>query len=129
MKLSDFPLLADQNIHADVVSFLRGAGFDIIDVQQSGWSGEDDASILAHAVSHGRVIFTHDADFGMLAIQAGAPYIGIVHLRPGHIAPQATIDSVRQLLTLDAELIPPFILTVKRVGQSVTVRIRHAMPS
>jgi len=128
VKLRDFPLLADQNIHVDVVGFLRSEGFDVVDVQQAGLVSADDSIILSWAVSHGRVIVSHDADFGVLAIQAGAPYVGIVHLRPGHISPLATIDSVRLLLTLDTDLIPPFIVTVKRTGQSVTVRIRHATP-
>ncbi len=72
----------------------------------------------------GRVIVTHDSDFGMLAIQAGAKYVGIVHLRPGHISPQVTIESVRQLIKLDFEVTPPFIVTAKRSDESVTVRIR-----
>ncbi len=32
MKLRQFPLLADQNIHADVVAFLRAEGFAIVAV-------------------------------------------------------------------------------------------------
>lgn len=128
MKLRDFPLLADQNIHADVVAFLRDAGLDAVDVQQTGLAGAEDAVILSWAVSQGRVIVSHDADFGALAVQAGAPYVGIVHLRPGHISPQATISSVRQLLTLDPDLIPPFLVTVKHTAHSVTVRVRHKTP-
>lgn len=128
MKLRSFPLLTDQNIHADVGGFLRDSGFDVVDVQQAGLVGADDAVILAWAVSQGRVIVSHDADFGMLAIQAGADYLGIMHLRPGHISPQVTIESVRQLLTLDVDVIPPFIVTVKRTGGSITVRVRHVTP-
>lgn len=128
MKLREFPLLADQNIHVDVMGFLRDEGFDVVDVQQAGLVGADDSTILSWAVSQGRVVVSHDADFGMLAIQAGAAYVGIVHLRPGHISPLATINSVRQFLTFETDLIPPFIVTVKRTGHSVTVRIRHATP-
>jgi predicted nuclease of predicted toxin-antitoxin system len=128
VKLRGFPVLADQNIHADVVRFLRGEGVDVIDVQQAGLVGAEDAVILAWAVSQRRVIVSHDADFGMLAIQGGAEYLGILHLRPGHISAQVTIESVRQLLALDVEVITPFIVTVKRTGGSITVRIRHAAP-
>ncbi len=70
MKLREFPLLTDQNIHADVVAFLRDEGFDVVDVQQAGLFNAEDAAILSWAVMQGRVIVTHDADFGMLAIQA-----------------------------------------------------------
>lgn len=68
MKLRGLPLLTDQNVHADVGRFLRDDGFDVVDVQQAGLVGADDAVILAWAVSQGRVIVSHDADFGMLAI-------------------------------------------------------------
>lgn len=128
MKFRGFPLLADQNIHADVLRFLRGEGVDVVDVEQAGLVGADDAVLLAWGVSQGRVIVSHDADFGMLAIQGGAEYLGIVHLRPGHISPTVTIESVRQLLTLDVDSTPPFLVTVKRTGGSITVRIRHATP-
>ena len=128
MKLRAFPLLADQNVHADVVRFLRDEGLDVVDVQQAGLSGADDAVILARAVAQGRVIVSHDADFGMLAIRAGAAYVGIVHLRPGHISSQVTIDSARQLLALDIDVTSPFIVTVKRSGGSITVRIRQGTP-
>ena len=128
MKLRAFSLLTDQNIHADVASFLRGEGLDVVDVQQAGLFGADDSAVLAWAVAQGRIIISHDADFGMLAIQAGADYLGIVHLRPGHISPLMTIDSFRQLFALDINVTPPFIVTVKRTGGSVTVRIRQATP-
>lgn len=128
MKLRAFPFLTDQNIHDDVVRFLRGEGFDVIDVQQAGLVGAEDAVILARAVAQGRVVVSHDADFGMLAIRTGAAYVGIVHLRPGHISSQVTIDSVRQLLALDIDVTSPFIVTVKRSGGSITVRIRHGTP-
>jgi predicted nuclease of predicted toxin-antitoxin system len=128
VKLRAFPLLADQNVHADVGRFLREEGFDVVDVQQAGLGGANDADILAKAVAQGRAIVSHDADFGMLAIRAGAAYVGIVHLRPGHISPQVTIDSLRQLLALEIDVISPFIVTVKRSGGSITVRVRHGAP-
>ncbi len=128
MKLRGFPLLTDQNIHADVAKFLRDNGFDVVEVQQAGLVGADDAAILAWAVSQGRVVVSHDADFGMLAIQAGVDHLGIVFLRPGHISPAVTIESVHKLLALDVDVIPPFLVTVKRTGDSITVRVRHASP-
>lgn len=124
MKLGAFRFLADQNIHADVVRFLRGEGCDVVDTQQAGLAGADDAAVLAWAVSQGRVVVSHDADFGMLAIQAGAACPGIVYLRPGHISPLVTIASVRQLLALEIDLVPPFIVIAKRTGDQVTIRVR-----
>lgn len=63
-----FPLLTDENIDPDVVAGLRRLGFDVLDVVESGRAGVGDVELLRWAVSQGRVIVTHDADFGTLAI-------------------------------------------------------------
>ena len=34
MKLSDFPLLTDENIHHKVVAYLRTQGFEVKDVEE-----------------------------------------------------------------------------------------------
>jgi predicted nuclease of predicted toxin-antitoxin system len=124
VKLRDFPLVADQNIHADVVAFLRAEGFSVVDVTQAQLSGGSDALILTWAVSEGRVVLTHDADFGTLAIAQGAPAVGIVYLRPGHVGPQPTIDTLTRLLAADPDLTPPFVLVAKRTADRVGIRIR-----
>lgn len=49
MKFSDFGLLTDQNIHADIVAFLRLAGFDVRDVKEEGWFGRPDSELLESA--------------------------------------------------------------------------------
>jgi len=33
VKALDFPLLADENVHPDVISFLRDTGFDVVSVR------------------------------------------------------------------------------------------------
>ena len=42
MALQDFPLLSDENIQPDVVSYLRAEGFDVKDVKEEGMQGETD---------------------------------------------------------------------------------------
>ncbi len=42
----DLPLLADENIHPDVVRFLREQRADIFSVTEEGLSGQDDLTIL-----------------------------------------------------------------------------------
>ena len=124
MKLRNFPLFADQNIHADVIAFLRAEGFAVVDVVEAHLSGGSDALILARAVADGRVVLTHDADFGTLAIARGSPVVGIVYLRPGHVGPESTIDTLTRLLAADPELTAPFLLVAKRVGDRVNIRVR-----
>ena len=45
--ISDFSLLTDENIHPDVVTYLRNKGFDVLDVKEQGWHGKKDTDILA----------------------------------------------------------------------------------
>lgn len=125
MKLRDFDLLSDQNIHPDVVAHLRSIGFDVQSINELGFSTDADSVILQYAVAQLRVVITHDADFGTLAIKNGEQYLGIIYLRPGHIKPSETIHSVEQLLQLDPELTTPFILVAKRSGSIVNIRIRQ----
>ena len=68
---------------------------------------------------------THDRDFGTLAVLAGEPLLGIVYLRPGHIDPQFTIETVDTALREGPEVSPPFILVVERRDDRVRMRIRQ----
>ena len=49
MKALDFPLLADENIHPDVIEFLRREGFDIESVSEQGSFGLPDPQVLQQA--------------------------------------------------------------------------------
>ena len=104
MKFHDYSLLTDENIDPAVVSFLRRSRFDVLDVVEARLIGSTDRSLLQLAVSEGRVVVTHDSDFGTLAIRQTAPVIGIIYLRPGHIDSQFTIDSIQALLNQSLEL-------------------------
>lgn len=128
MTLRDFPIPADQNIHADVVAFLRADGLAVVDVTDAQLNGASDALILTRAVAEGRVVLTHDADFGTLAIAQGAPVVGIVYLRPGHIGPEPTIATLRHLFAANPDLTPPFVLVARRTADRVNVRIRPLTP-
>ena len=128
MKIREFPILADQNIHADVNAFLRTEGFDVVDVEQAGLTSASDTAILQFAQSERRIVLTHDADFGTLTVSSGMQFVGIVYLRPGHVGPLPTIDSIQQLLAADPQLRPPFIVVVKRSQANVMIRIRQPIP-
>ena len=68
MKALDFPLLADENVHPDVIVFLREAGLDVASVSEQGQLGLPDAQVLRQATETGRVVLTHDSDFGGMAV-------------------------------------------------------------
>jgi predicted nuclease of predicted toxin-antitoxin system len=125
VKLTDFGLLTDENIHASVVAELRSIGFDVYDVCENGLFGWDDSALLQLAHSQGRAVVTHDSDFGMLTVARLEPFVGVVYLRPGHIDPHFTIDSLRLIVAQDLEVTPPFIVVAKRTANSVAIRVRN----
>ena len=128
MKLRDFGLLTDEYLDPDVVRWLMDASFDVFDVCLAGLQGATDGELLRRAVAENRVIVTHDADFGTLAILHGEPVCGLVFLRPGHIDPQFTNGTLGSILAADPDVTPPFILVARRTGDNVAIRIRSLQP-
>lgn len=68
MRLEDARWVTDETIHPDVVAHLRGRGLDVLDVRERGWHGRSDDELLEEAHREGRVVLTHDGDFGTLAL-------------------------------------------------------------
>jgi predicted nuclease of predicted toxin-antitoxin system len=125
LRLHDFSFLTDENIHPAVVADLRAGGCDVLDVCEEGWRGEEDAALLRLACSLNRIVVTHDSDFGGLSIARFEPVVGIVFLRPGHIDPKFTIDTLHVLFEQDIEVSPPFLIVAKRIRGDVTIRLRR----
>ncbi len=128
MKFSDYPLLTDENIDPAVVGFLRQVGFDVLDVTEESLIGSSDRHLIQLAMSQGRVVVTHDSDFGTLVVRHHSPVIGIVYLRPGHINSQFTIVSIQALMSQTFELPARFVIVVKRTGDDITIRVRDLSP-
>lgn len=81
--------------------------------------------MLNLATNQNRVVLTHDSDFGTLVIADGKPFIGIVYLKPGHILPQFTLQSLEAIFK-EIDLIEnPFIIVAKHNGMTTRVRIRQ----
>jgi predicted nuclease of predicted toxin-antitoxin system len=125
VKPFDFPLLADENIHPDVISFLRRNGHEIQSLSDRGSLGLDDDSVMEFAYQEKRVILTHDSDFGRLAITQGQAFVGIIYLRPGHIRSEFTLETLRAVETRVQDVMPPFILVAERSGKRIHIRIRR----
>jgi predicted nuclease of predicted toxin-antitoxin system len=58
--------LADMGISPQVVQELNKSGHDALHLQDEGLHRLTDGEILAHAKNQGRVLLTHDLDFGEL---------------------------------------------------------------
>ena len=74
-------LLANENVSGTVVRELRRRGHDVLSVKESMRGGSDEA-VLARAQAEGRLLLTHDKDFGELAFRRGLPATcGVIVLR------------------------------------------------
>lgn len=124
MKVFDFPLLADENVHPDVIVFLRAAGSDVQSIFEQGKLGLPDTQVLQKATETGRVVLTHDSDFGGLALM-GTQFIGIIYVRPGHIRANFTIKTLEAIRDNAPDVEPPFILVAERTGDTVKIRVRQ----
>lgn len=125
MNLFDFPLLADENIHPDVIQYLREQGHDVHSVYETGLVGHSDSDVLRVAQQSGRVVISHDSDFGTITLAKSEPFTGIVFLRPGHIAPNFTIQTLRTLAERQIDVQPQFIIVAVRKQQTVRIRVRQ----
>ena len=96
----------------------------MLDVKENGWGREPDTVLLSRAYAMGRVLFTHDNDFGYLATVLRQPTIGVFQVRPGHGDVTGSLQSIDDVLAQDPEVHVPFILVVKRTRASVTIRSR-----
>jgi predicted nuclease of predicted toxin-antitoxin system len=124
VKPLDLPLLTDENVHADIVVWLRERGVNVRTIFDEGLAAKLDAEILARAHAQGRVVLTHDSDFGRLAILRREPVFGIIYLRPGHRNADFTIGTLRALHASEIEVSPPFIIVAERRGDQTRVRVR-----
>ena len=73
-------LLADENIHADLVVWLRAQKHDVVYAAEFLQQTED-SSLLLLAEAQQRVVITDDKDFGELVFHRHLPTSGVILLR------------------------------------------------
>ena len=72
--------VADENVEASVVEWLRREGYDVRYVSDSQ-RGAKDPDVLRRATREGRILITNDKDFAQLAFLQRQASAGIVLLR------------------------------------------------
>jgi predicted nuclease of predicted toxin-antitoxin system len=95
-------LLADQDIYAVTVTFLRSHGHDVATVSDVGLSQSDDLVVLQTAIQDRRILITRDRDFGGIVI-AGTLQGGVIYLRVVHSALKAVHGELLRVLSQYAE--------------------------
>ncbi len=72
--------LADENLHADLVRWLRSRGHDVSYAAET-MASEPDESLLRRARAEARILVTDDKDFGDLVVRKGLASAGVLLLR------------------------------------------------
>ncbi|MFM8285120.1 MAG: DUF5615 family PIN-like protein [Planctomycetaceae bacterium] len=74
-------LYTDQHVKLAIVEGVRRKGIDVLTALEDGFDRRSDEDVLTRAHDLGRVIFTQDVDFIVLAdewLAAGRPFAGVV---------------------------------------------------
>ena len=74
-------LLADMGISPRSVEYLRSEGHDAVHLHELGLDTLSDPKILEMARIEGRVVLTHDLDFGELVAASGALLPSVITFR------------------------------------------------
>lgn len=82
--------LADMGISPRTVTFLNSLGHDAIHLREQGLERLSDPDILHKALEEGRILLTHDLDFGDLVAASGDCLPSMVifrlrNMRPDHV--------------------------------------------
>jgi predicted nuclease of predicted toxin-antitoxin system len=78
--------VADENVETEVVAALRGLGHEVTHAAETD-AGQADDSLLGKATEQGRVLVTHDKDFGDLVFRQRRSSCGVILMRlPGRSA-------------------------------------------
>ncbi len=118
-------VLTDENIHPQIIEWLRARGSDVVTAHDAGLNGKPDTVILEAALATSRTVLTHDRDFGQLAILNRQKCTSIVYLRPGHVSADHAVRALAYIESLpDATMHLPVIVVARVVDDRVVVRTR-----
>lgn len=93
-------ILIDMNLSPEWCTMLRKHGWESIHWPAVGLPTAPDSEIMAWAVKHGHVVFTHDLDFGAILAVTHAVGPSVIQVRtqdvtPAHLEPIA-VAALRQ---------------------------------
>jgi predicted nuclease of predicted toxin-antitoxin system len=91
--------LADMGLSPKTVSFLRDAGYDAVHLHDQELDRLADSAILEKARTEGRVLLTHDLDFGELMAASGAALPSVVIFRLRDMRPPNVNRHLDEILT------------------------------
>jgi hypothetical protein len=78
-------LFTDECVRGQILSGLRKRGVDLLTAVEDGQTGAADSAILDRATEFGRVLYTEDDDFLLVAAErqnAGIHFSGVIYAHP-----------------------------------------------
>jgi len=97
--------LGDMGISPKTVTFLQSRGHDACHLHDQGLDRLDDAAILEKARAEGRVLLTHDLDFGELLAAAGAALPSVIIFRLRNMRPERVNRYLDEIVVQHKELL------------------------
>jgi predicted nuclease of predicted toxin-antitoxin system len=116
-------ILANENLHTEIVRGLRKANYDVLFVPDIGLAGHKDHEILEYSEKNELVLISGDKDFGGL-IEFG-PLWGhgkVILLRYRFISIQRIVENILEALNREAELLgkeKSFVIVLSESGYRI----------
>jgi predicted nuclease of predicted toxin-antitoxin system len=95
--------LADMGISPKTVSFLQDLGYQATHLHQEGLDRLSDSEILEKARREGRILLTHDLDFGDLLAASKAKFPSVVIFRLRNMRPERLNLHLHSILSQHAK--------------------------
>ena len=116
--------LADENVDAQIVTALRGAGHEVVYVAELV-PGISDEHVLELANREGCLLLTEDKDFGELVFRMRRQSQGVILIRLAGISSQEKVEIVGAIIKAHSDELHHSYSVIKRNG----VRIRRQFKS
>lgn len=115
-------IVVDMNLSEEWVPLLTQAGWPALHWSEVGDPRAEDTTIMSWALAEGRVVFTHDLDFGtaLALTHAGGP--SVIQVRGRRVLPEQMGPVVLAALTrYDAELSAGALVVVDEIRSRVRI--------
>ena len=113
--------LLDMGLARCTAAFLRAAGHDAVHLRDQGLKRLEDHKIIAKAQREGRVILTHDLDFGRLIALNQVSLPSVITFRLADMRPDQVNRRLDEVLSRFAELLEQgALISVSELG----IRVR-----
>ena len=114
--------LADMGISPKTVAFLQSQGHDAVHLHEQGLDRFEDPAILEKARNEGRVLLTHDLNFGELLAAAGTALPSVVIFRLQNMRPERVNNYLETIISRYAGSLQKGAIASVNERQ---IRIRH----